>query len=127
MENTDKRTEIHNTRRWNPYLRRVLDAIFGIIEIVLLFRLFFKLLGANAANAFVHGIYYITQPFVGLFEGIFSRVATGENNAAVFEPATFIAIIIVALIAWIVMTLINSGTRTEVSTSEVLKHTDQLK
>lgn len=127
MENTDKRTEIHNTRRGNPYLQRVFDAIFGIIEIVLVFRLIFKLLGANAANGFVHKIYYITQPFVGLFEGIFSRVDTGVDNAAVFEPATLIAIIIVALIAWIVFTLINSGTRTSVSTSEISEHNDQLK
>ena len=127
MEKYDKRTEIHDTKSRNPCLQRVLGAIFGIIEIVLIFRLVFKLLGANAANGFVHGIYYITQPFIGLFEGIFSRVATGVDNAEVFEPATLIAIIIVVLIAWIVMALINSGTRTSVSTSEVSEQSDQLK
>jgi len=127
MKNTDKRTEIHHTRRESPYLQRILEAIFGIIEIILVFRLIFKLLGANATNGFVHGIYYITQPFVGLFEGIFSRVATGVDNAAVFEPATLIAIIIVALIVWIILALINSGTKTSVSTSEVSEHSDQLK
>lgn len=127
MKNTDKRTEIHDTERSSPYLQRIVSVIFGIIEIVLAFRLIFKLLGANAANGFVHGINYITQPFVGLFEGIFSRVSTGQENAALFEPATLIAIIIVALIAWIVMALINSGTRTRVSSSEISEHHDVMK
>jgi len=124
MKEADKRIEIHNTKQSGHFLQRVLGAVFCIIEIVLAFRLVFKLLGANAANGFVHGIYFITQFLVGLFEGIFSKVATGADGAAVFEPATLIAIIIVGLIAWIVLDLISSGTKTSVSTSEVQEHKD---
>jgi len=124
MKEADKRVEIHNTKQSGPFLQRILGAIFCIIEVVLAFRMIFKLLGANAANGFVHGIYYITQFLVGLFEGIFSQIATGVDGAAVFEPATLIAIIIVGVIAWIVLDLISSGTKTSVSTSEVQEHKD---
>ena len=125
MKDTGKRIEIHNTKQKNPFLLRFLGALFCITEIVLAFRMVFKLLGANAANGFVNGIYFITQWLVGLFEGIFSQVATGVNAAAIFEPAALIAIIVVALAAWIVLGLISSGTKTSVSTSEVKEHDDQ--
>jgi len=125
MKDTDKRVEIHNTKQSVPFLQRFLGALFCLIEVVLAFRMVFKLLGANAANGFVHGIYFITQFFVGLFEGIFSQVATAEDGTAVFEPATLIAIIIVGLISWFVLDLISSGTKTSVSTSEVQEHKDQ--
>ena len=125
MKDTGKRIEIHNTKRNDPFLQRFLVALFCIIEMVLAFRMVFKLLGANAANGFVKGIYFITQWLVGLFEGIFSQTATGVNSAAIFEPAALIAIIIVALVAWIVLGLISSGTKTSVSTSEVKEHDDQ--
>jgi len=127
MENTDKKTEVYDIRRVSSHLQRVFSVIFGIIEIVLAFRLIFKLLGANAANGFVHGIYYITHFLVGIFEGIFSKTATGLENAAVFEPATLIAMIVVALIALIIVELINSGSKTRISTSEVSEHNNQLK
>lgn len=127
MENIDKKTEVHDIRRDRPYLQRVFGAIFGIIEILLAFRLVFKLLGANAANGFVYGIYYITHFLVRIFEGIFSRVATGLENAAVFEPATLIAMIVVALIAIIAVELINSSAKTRISTTEVSEHNNQLK
>lgn len=124
MKEADKRIEIHDTKQSGPLLQRILGAVFCIIEIVLTFRMIFKLLGANASNGFVHGIYSITQFCVGLFEGIFSQVAIGADGAAVFEPAALIAIIIVALIAWLVLDLISSGTKTSVSTSEVQEHKD---
>lgn len=125
MNNIGKRIEIHNTKQKDSFLQRLLGALFCIIEIVLAFRMVFKFLGANAANGFVHWIYFITQWFVGLFEGIFAHAATGVNDAAIFEPAGLIAIIIVALAAWIVLGLISSGTKTSVSTSEVREHNDQ--
>jgi len=49
---------------------------------------------------FVNGIYGVTKPIAGIFEGIFAQVALPSINAtAIFEPATLIALVVVALIA----------------------------
>jgi hypothetical protein len=100
--------------------RRIATVIFSLIEVMLGFRFFFKLIGANPSNGFVKGLYAFTQFFVGIFEGIFSVATTpGAETEAVFEPATLIAIIVVALIAWAVMKLISSSSTSQVKRTEV--------
>lgn len=89
--------------------RRIIGLISGVIEAVLLIRLILKLLGANPGNVIVNGIYAITQPLVAIFEGIFAQVPLPSINAiAVFEPATLIAMLVVALAAWILQMLFRS-------------------
>jgi uncharacterized membrane protein YvlD (DUF360 family) len=99
-------------RRGNYFsIRRIIAAIFGIIELILAFRLILKLLGANTQNILVQGLYDITQPVVGLFEGIF--VTINSNIVGIqgaFEPATIIAIIIISLINWVLFKLISRRT-----------------
>lgn len=88
--------------------------IFGILEILLAFRLVLKLLGANPVNNFVSLIYNASQIFIWPFEGIFSRATTeGVETTAVFEPATLIAIVAYSLIALGIAKLIRifSGER----------------
>ena len=61
----------------------------------------------------MRGIYAFTQPLVGVFEGIFSSATiNGAETTLVFEPATLIAMVVIALIAWVVLKLITprSGT-----------------
>ena len=100
--------------------RRITMVIFSIIEALLAFRFFFKLIGANASNVFVNGIYSFTQFFVGIFEGIFSTATTpGAETEAIFEPATLIAIIVVALIAWAIMKLMPTSSTSQVQRSQV--------
>lgn len=99
---------------------RIILVIFSIIEALLAFRFFFKLIGANASNVFVNGIYTFTQFFVGIFEGIFSISTTpGAETEAIFEPATLIAIIVVALIAWAIMKLMPASSTSQVQSSQV--------
>jgi hypothetical protein len=91
---------------------------FGALEILLALRLVLRVLGAAVNNGFVNGIYGITKFFMSPFEGIFSRsYAQGMETTSVLEPATIIAIIIYALVAWGIVKLvrISSG---EVSTGE---------
>ena len=108
MEQMNKQVETRNTKQESHAAQRIVGTIFGIIEIALAFRLIFKLLGANPTNVFVQGIYTVTQFFVGIFEGIFSQATTsGAVTTAVFEPATLIAMVIIAVIAWIVLKLIK--------------------
>ncbi|MBP1917661.1 YggT family protein [Youngiibacter multivorans] len=123
MVNMTRRTETHNSKQESHMGQTIIGIVFGVIEILLAFRLGFKLLGANPGNDIVRGIYSVTQYIVGLFEGIFPRVTTdGIETTSVFEPSTAIAMLVVALIAWGVMKLIKprSGHR-----SERTEYTDQ--
>ena len=47
--------------------------LFGILEVLLAFRLIFKLTGASLSSAFVGLIYGLTGIFILPFEGIFRR------------------------------------------------------
>ena len=96
----------------NSGARRIIGVIVGIVEAVLLIRLILKLLGANPGNVIVNGVYMITQPFVGIFEGIFAQIPiTSINAAAVFEPATLVAMLVVALIGWVLQKIFSSNNR----------------
>jgi len=128
MEGMTRQTEIRNTKQESHMGQTIIGIIFGAIEILLAFRLVFKLLGANLTNGFVHGIYTVTQFIVGIFEGIFSQATTGGiETTSVFEPATLIAMMVVALIAWGVMKLIKprSGNRSE--RTEYTERDDRIK
>lgn len=90
-------------------MKRILGLIFGIVDAILVIRLVLKLLGAGPDNVFVNFIYAITQPLVGIFEGIFAQIPIPAiNAAAVFEPATFIALLVVGLLAWILQRTLGS-------------------
>jgi len=86
---------------------RVVYYIFGILEVLLAFRLVFKLLGANPNSGFVSFIYSISQVFLVPFTAIFrSAVTQGIETKAVLEPSIVIAMIVYALIAWGIVKLI---------------------
>jgi hypothetical protein len=87
--------------------RRVVYYILGILEVLLAFRLVFKLLGANPESGFVSFIYSISQVFLVPFTAIFrSAVTQGIETKAVLEPSTIIGMIVYALIAWGIVKLI---------------------
>jgi len=109
MKQITKQTHMQNATQENNIWQRILKVIFGIIEMILAFRLVFKLMGASSENTFVRGIYNITHPLVKIFEGIFSRsTASGSENVRVFEPATLIVMLLIGIIALIFMTLMPS-------------------
>lgn len=128
MDQIKKQTETSNTESAGHTARRVVGTLFGVVEIFLAIRLIFKGLGANPENAFVQGVYTCTQYVVGIFEGIFSKVQTGgAETTAIFEPATLIAMIIIALIAWVVLKLITPRIGTRLERTEYTEHDDQEK
>jgi len=45
----------------NQRVKRIINSIFGFIEVILAFRLIFKLFGANQENEFVKIIYETTE------------------------------------------------------------------
>lgn len=116
MENFNKQSEIRNTKTQSDetMLRRIMAIVFGAIEIILGFRFFFKILGANPGNVFVKGIYDVTQFVVDIFAGIFSSAVTeGAETSSIFEPGTLIAMLVVALIAWGIAKLMTQRTDTQ--------------
>jgi hypothetical protein len=75
--------------------------LFGLVEILLVFRLVFKLSGANPVSSFVSSIYSLTEIFIAPFAGIFRQATTpGVETTAVLEPATLVAIVVYAVFAW---------------------------
>ena len=95
-------------------IQQIIATIFSIIELILAFRFILKLLGANATNNIVQGFYDVTQPCVGLFEGIFKTMNTNIAGIhGVFEPATVIAVVVIGLIQWAIFKLFfrQSGSR----------------
>jgi len=89
---------------------------FGILEVLLAFRLILKLAGANLYSAFVGLIYGITGIFVLPFLGIFHQGYTqGAVTTAVFEPSTLVALIVYGVLAWGIVKLlrITSGEQQE--------------
>jgi hypothetical protein len=95
-------------------VERLVYFLFGILEVLLAFRLIFKMAGASLTSAFVGFIYGLSGLFILPFEGIFRRaVAPGIETKAVLEPSTLVAIIVYAVLAWGVVKLIRilSGNR----------------
>jgi len=82
--------------------------LFGVLEILLVFRLILKLTGASLSSDFVNIIYGLTGIFILPFEGIFRRgFAQGVETTAVFEPSTLVAIVVYAVLAWGIVKLIQ--------------------
>lgn len=71
--------------------------ILGFIEVLLLFRVVLKLLGANSSIGFTSLIYGITAPLANPFSGILGLSITGNS---VIEWSTIIAAIVYLCVAW---------------------------
>ena len=85
---------------------------FGLLEVLLAFRLILKLTGASLASGFVDFIYTITGLFILPFQGIFRQAYA---STSVLEPSTIVAIFVYILIAWGIVKLlrISSGEQQE--------------
>jgi uncharacterized protein YggT (Ycf19 family) len=80
--------------------------VFGIIEGLLAIRLVLKLLGANPLAGFTNFIYGVTDFFMAPFRNLLPAVGTGSSSGAVLETSVVIAIIVYALIGWVLARLI---------------------
>lgn len=97
-----------NSENKNFTAKRAIYLVLGLIEVLLAFRLSFRLLGANPVSGFASFIYSTTQMFLVPFTAVFrSAVTQGIETSAVLEPGTIIAMIVYALIAWGMVKLIT--------------------
>lgn len=81
---------------------------FGALDVLLAFRLVLKLMGASMASGFVSFVYSLSGIFIMPFEGIFRRgFAQGVETTSVLEPATVVALIVYAILAWGIVKLVR--------------------
>jgi uncharacterized protein YggT (Ycf19 family) len=84
---------------------RVVTLLFTVIEVLLLSRFVLKLLGANAQQPLVDGLYRLTEPVVRPFQGIFPQ----PQGAAIDLPA-LLAVVFFFLLAALVVALVRAIT-----------------
>lgn len=76
---------------------------FGVIEALIGIRIVLKLIAANPANPFANLIYRFTDLFLWPFSGL---TVTPQAQGMVLEISSLIAIVVYALIAWILVKLV---------------------
>jgi uncharacterized membrane protein len=104
MESHAEVFEDENLRRSNRryWIANIVYFALAVLEVILLLRFLFRLLGANEGSSFVMFLYNLSHVFVGPFNGIFNDQALGRS---VFETSTIVAMIVYALIAWGIVSL----------------------
>ncbi len=89
-------------------IQNLIYFVAATVDVLLIFRLILKFMGANSGGAFVNFLYKITNLFIFPFEGIFRRgISQGIETTSVFEPSAVVAIIIYAFAAWGIVKLIQ--------------------
>jgi uncharacterized membrane protein len=91
----------------NSAIARIVNIVyflFGIVEVILGIRILLHLVAANSANAFANIIDTISYPFVVLFNTLVQNPILGENS--VLEITTIIAMVVWAIIAWLIVRFI---------------------
>lgn len=106
-DETHTHTDVETRETFRVY--QIAYYILWIIEVLLLVRFIFRLLGANPANGFVDFLYTITAPLIAPFVGIFESPAIEE---AAFETATLVAMLIYAIVVYAIIKLISIITAT---------------
>lgn len=89
--------KVYETKKTIFRFNQVIWYILGLIEVLLIFRVALKALGANPLVGFTSLIYTITEPLVAPFQGILGVSASG---GAVIEWSTLVAAIVYICIAW---------------------------
>src|SRR5262249_5238469 len=97
---------------YDPYEGRRLAAyrltqlvywVFGLIEGLIAIRLILKALGANPSAGFSQFIYGITAPLLRPFVRLFANPA---YQNAVLELSSIVALMVYALLAWLIAKLV---------------------
>jgi uncharacterized protein YggT (Ycf19 family) len=83
----------------------VIYLMFGIIDGLLLIRFVLKLLGANPQAGFTNFIYGLTDVFMAPFRNLLPA-AGSSSSGAVLETSVLVAIIVYALVGWVLARLI---------------------
>ena len=102
--NTGSPRQEYQTKKAMFHTYQIVWYILGVIEVILAFRVFLKLLGANSASGFTAFIYTVSSPFALPFAGI---LGISGIEDMVFEWSTLIAMIVYIVIAYGFVSLIQ--------------------
>ena len=99
-------------------VRQIIYLVLGLVEGLLLIRFVLRLLGANPAAGFAQFIYGVTAPLMAPFFGLFG---SPRFEGSVLEISTIVAMIVYALLAWLIWKIISlaSQPRTSVVTKRM--------
>ncbi len=89
-------------------LRRLVNFVAFIIELLLIFRLIFKFLVVNERTPFVAWIYSITAPLVSPFAKI---IPNWKVSGFVVDFSTLAALIVYAVAAYLIVMVLPSPCR----------------
>ncbi|MFP4008319.1 MAG: YggT family protein [Spirulinaceae cyanobacterium] len=95
--------------RRQSILDKVINFIYYLVaalEVLLLIRFILRLSGANVENDFARTIYAISEPFYAPFSTLFISPAWNENRA-IFDVNVLVGMAVYALLAWLVVRLIQ--------------------
>ena len=91
----------------NSAVARIVNIVyflFGTLEVLLAVRVILHLIGANPDNGFASFINRMSSPFVALFASLLNNPSLGTTG--VLEITTLIAMLVYAILAWLVGRLI---------------------
>lgn len=74
--------------------------VFGVLEVLIAFRLVLQMIGANPGSGFANFIYSITQIFVLPFQAIVPNVT---YSGGAIEIASIFALIVYPILAWVLV------------------------
>jgi uncharacterized protein YggT (Ycf19 family) len=103
---TDDAPQAITNERSNTIVR-IVWFVVGILLVLLAFRFVFILLGANPNNGFANFIYSVSYPFAAPFFGLFGY--TLKYGISRVELSTLVAMVVYALIAFGITTLLTIG------------------
>ena len=99
---------------------RIINLLLGVATFFLGARIIFRLFNANAATPFVGWVYRVSDSLMYPFSGILPDYSL--TSAATIDIVAIIALIAYALLAYIVVSLINSVFHTPVDTYRHPEH-----
>jgi YggT family protein len=91
----------------NSTVARIVNIVyflFGTLELLLAVRVVFYLISVNPDNSFARFIEDLSSPFVALFASLLQNPTLGTTG--VLEVTTLIAMLVYAIVAWLVGRLI---------------------
>lgn len=94
---TEHPQKVYDTKKTIFRTYQAIWYVLGVIEVLLLFRVILKALGANPFSGFASLVYMISDPFALPFYGIF-RISVVEGQ--VFEWSTIVAGVVYLIIAY---------------------------
>jgi len=84
----------------------IVTLIFTVLEVLLLLRFVFKLMGANSNQPLIAALYGATEPLVRPFQGIFPEL----QGPRVLDIAALLAIVFLFLVALLIVALVRAIT-----------------